>query len=332
MEYRQLGKTGIEVSAIAFGCWPIVGGANWGPQDEQDSQAALYAAFEAGITFYDTAEAYGSGLSEQLVAKTLGGHRDEIILATKVSNTNFSPPALKQACERSLQNLATDRIDLYQLHWPSRRYPIAETLQTLEELRREGKIRAYGLSNFGPQDLDEALHCGYTVSSNQMAYNLLFRAVEHDVLPRCEREGISVLAYSPLMQGLLTGKFRDPDQVPESRARTRIYSGRHPESRHGEEGAETEAFGAIEDIRKIAEKNGQSMLNLALAWLLKQPAMGSVIVGARNRRQGTAMAEAAALDLDDATVHELSAATEPLKRKLGKNLDMWQGSEDSRIR
>jgi myo-inositol catabolism protein IolS len=330
MQYRRLANTDIMVSTVAFGCWAIVGGFNWGHQEEKDSLAALRAAYDAGINFFDSAEGYGGGRSEQLLAKGLSDVRDQIVIATKVSPRHFSPDELRAACERSLRYLNSDWIDLYQLHWPNRDIPIEETLGVLADLKQEGKIRAYGVSNFGRQDLDVCLTTDYSIASNQLAYNLLFRAIEHEILPLCVREGISVLCYSPLMQGLLTGKFASADDVPEDRARTRHYSSNRPQARHGEAGAEAETFAAVAQVQRLADDLGEPMADVALAWLLAQQGVTSVIVGGRNEDQARRNTHAAELKLPQETLQQLSSATAALKQKLGRSADMWQS--ESRIR
>lgn len=330
MQMKTLAHTDLEISVLGFGCWAIVGGFNWGPQDETDSLAALRAAFESGINFFDTAEGYGGGRSEKLLAKGLSDVRDEIVIATKVSPSNYAPAELVAACERSLKNLNTDYIDLYQLHWPNHDVPVAETMGTLEELKNEGKIRAYGVSNFGPRDLAEGLATGHPICSDQLAYNLLFRAIEFEILPLCVRSEASVLCYSPLMQGLLTGKFDSGNDVPDDRARTRHYPSSRSQARHGEKGALLETFTAVTQIREIAAQVGQPMADLSLGWLMAQEGVTSVIVGARNAEQIQRNVRAAELSLSPETLGRLSAATETLKRKLGANADMWES--ESRLR
>ncbi len=324
MQYRRLGNTDITVSAVCFGCWGIIGGFNWGPQDEKDSLEALHVAFDAGITFYDTAEGYGSGQSEQLLARGLSSQRDSIIIATKVSPNHFREPDLRAACERSLRALNTDRIDLYQLHWPNHDIPISETLNVLDKLKAEGKVRAYGVSNFGEQDLSDVLAAGSPIASNQLAYNLLFRAIEDVILPLCHRHGVSVLTYSSLMQGLLSGRYTSPDEVQEDRMRTRHYSATRPYARHGEAGQERETFEAVARIRDIARQSGQSMADVALAWLIGQPGITTVIAGARNAQQAHGIAHAADVTLSAEVVEQLNQATDALKQQLGPNPDMWQ--------
>ena len=330
MQYRKLGQTDIDVSTVCFGCWGIVGGFNWGPQDEQDSVTALRTAFEKGVTFYDTAEAYGNGESEKLLARGLGHMREKIIIATKVSPNHFSELEMRTACERSLQNLQTDYIDLYQLHWPNHDIPVAESLSILEQLKDEGKIRAYGISNFGVGNLGDVVATGRKVSSNQLSYSLLFRAIEAQILPLCRENQISVLTYSSLMQGLLSGKYASADDVQPDRARTRHYASTRPHARHGEPGAEAETFGTVAAVRKIAVEISQPMADVALAWLIAQPGVTSVIAGARNAAQASGIAGAADLMLSKDVIAQLNQASEALKQKLGPNPDMWQGQ--SRMR
>ncbi len=326
---RKLGDSNLEVPVICFGCWAIAGDNIWGPQDEQDAINAIREAIDLGMNFFDTAEGYGAGASEELLGRGLKGIRDRAIIATKASPGHHEPAALKQACEDSLRRLQTDWIDLYQLHWPSRKVPFEDTWEAMEELIEEGKVRVGGVSNWGPSDLDDILRFGHP-DANQVAYSLLFRAIEYEIKPKCIEENISILCYSPLMQGLLAGKFASADDVPPSRARTRHFSGERPEARHGEPGAEEETFAAVQAIREIAEKVGAPMAQIAIAWLIAQPGVGSVIVGVRNPEQARANAAAAELSLSAEVIDRLSEVTEPLKRTLGPNADMWQS--ESRIR
>ena len=330
MEYRVLGTTDIEVSTIAFGCWPIIGGFTWGDQDHADSIAALRAAYDEGITFYDTAEAYGKGASEQLIAEALGEQRDNIAIASKVSPGHLAADDLRAACERSLQHLKTDYIDLYQIHWPSREVPLEDTLATLAELVEEGKVRACGVSNFGPRDLAECLSGDLPIVTNQVAYNLVFRAIEYEVQPVCVESGVSILPYSPLAQGLLLGKFAKADEVPVDRARTRHFASTRDEARHSEAGCEELLFEAIAEFLTIARAGGYSPAEAAIGWLLGQEAVPSVLVGARNAEQARQNAACGDLVMDRETRDALSDAGDALKRELGLNADMWQS--ESRIR
>ena len=332
MQFKKLGQTDIEVSTVAMGCWAIVGGLNWGHQDKVLSLAALRAAYDAGITFFDTAEMYGDGYSEQLIAEALHDVRDQIIIASKARPEHFSRAKLREACERSLKNLQTDYLDLYQLHWPNRDIPVDEPLEELDRLQAEGKIRAYGVSNYGPNDLDTTLDRKHAIQSNQLAYSLLFRAIEYDIVPRCIDHNISILCYSPLLHGLLTGKFKHINDIPEDRARTRHFnSSRWAQARHGEQGVEDELMTTIEALRPIADEMNESMANIALAWLMQQPGVTSVIMGGRNADQVQRNAQAAEVVLPAEVIERLNEISQPLKEKLGPNADMWQGGV-SRVR
>ena len=329
MKYARLGRTDIEVSAVCMGGWSIVSvDGTWGRQDVDDSIAALRAALEAGVNFFDTAESYGDGESEEILARALGSHRREVVIASKVSPGHLEPAALRRHCEQSLRRLQTDYLDLYQVHWPNPHRPIAETLGVMEELKREGKIRAAGVSNFGVSYMRELLAAG-RVESNQLAYSLLFRAIEHEVKPLCVANEVSVLCYSPLCQGLLTGKFRSADDVPEGRARTRLFARTRSQARHREPGCEDEVFRAIGRIREICQEVRLPMAQVALAWLLAQEGVTSVIAGARNPDQARQNAAAADIVLGGDVLSRLSAATQGVKDRIGKNADMWQ--TDSRM-
>jgi aryl-alcohol dehydrogenase-like predicted oxidoreductase len=222
-----------------------------------------------------------------------------------------------------LQRLDTDYIDLYQIHWPNRDVPIAETLETLERLREQGKVRAIGVSNFGVADLSDLLSVGHC-ETNQLPYSLLGRAIEYEIMPQCIDNEIGILCYSPLAQGLLADKFASVDDVPEERARTRHFSKNRPLTRHDEAGCEAETFAAIERIRQICAEIDAPMAEVTLAWLLYQPGVTSVLAGARRPEQIKQNAKAAALDLPPEIVEALSAATDQVKQKLGSNPDLWE--------
>jgi myo-inositol catabolism protein IolS len=329
MKYLKLGKTDITISVVAMGCWAIGGGRVWGPQEETESIATVSAALDAGVNFFDTAEGYADGNSEAVLGRALAGRRHEAVIATKVSRSHLSAAEVREACERSLRRLQTDTIDLYQVHWASRAVPLDETMEALEKLREQGKVRAIGVCNFGVQDLSDLLKAGW-VETDQVPYSLLWRAVEYQIRQTCVDAGIGILCYSPLAQGLLTGKFGSPDDVPGGRARTRHFSKDRPQVRHGEAGCEAETFAAIEKVRHVCDEIRQPMAQVALAWLLHQPGVTSVIAGARTPDQIKQTAQAADMDLSPETVGELTGATEPLKRILGPNPDMWQS--ESRFR
>ncbi len=232
MRYRALGGSGIEASVVAFGAW-AVGGWWWGGADDSESIAAIREALDLGITLIDTAPAYGLGHSEEVVGTAIKGRRDEVVLATKCGliwhadkgnhffdesgksvRRYLGAESIRYEVEQSLRRLQTDVIDLYQTHWQDPTTPIEETMGALLELKREGKIRAIGVSNASVEQMDEYRKAG-PLDADQEKYSMLVRNLDEGQLPYCEREGIAVLAYSPLAQGLLTGKVTADRTIPE---------------------------------------------------------------------------------------------------------------------
>jgi len=212
MQKRYLGQTNIEITPLLVGTWQA-GKKMWAGIEDEESIKAIRAAFEAGITTVDTAEIYGEGHSELIVAQALADVREQVIYATKVFANHLKYEQVIAACHRSLKNLQTDYIDLYQIHWPSGSWnteivPISETMAALNYLKAQGKIRAIGVSNFSRSQLEEASQYG-RIESIQPPYSLFWRSVEKEIMPYCIENNISILAYSPLAQGLLTGKFRN---------------------------------------------------------------------------------------------------------------------------
>jgi myo-inositol catabolism protein IolS len=318
---KQFGKTDLYTSPVVYGC---MGGAGaFGPQEEKDSIEALRGAYEGGINFFDTAEMYGKGYSEQLLGKALGDKRQDLVISSKVAPGNLAPADLQSACERSLKNLGTDYLDLYLLHWPNRDVPLADSIGALKRLKEQGKIRHYGVSNFGKEDMVSALELG-DIAADQIPYHLLYRSVEFEVQPLCEKSGVPIMCYSSLMQGLLAGKYRSLNDFPVSRARTRMFdSGKWEECVHKESGAEQAGQKALDDIWKITEGAGLRMEELAVGWLKAQKAVGGVIVGTRNGEQSKKLRNLLEIELKADVLEALSKATEELKQQLGPDMDMW---------
>ncbi|MBC7237277.1 MAG: aldo/keto reductase [Chloroflexi bacterium] len=336
MEKRFIGNSGLEATVYALGTMPLGGGSGWGQEDEQQGIETIHAALDLGINILDTAESYNNGRAEEIVGKALEGRRDKVIIATKISPQNTEPATLRAHCEASLKRLRTDYIDLYQVHWPIRDHSVADALATMEQLQTEGKIRAIGVSNHGVQDLQEVLATGAPIVSNQMHYNLLSRAIEAEIVPLCQQHGIDIIAYMPLLQGLLVGLYDRPEQVPPFRARTRHFKPERSEaSRHGQPGAEEEVFAALRQIRAIADDLGVPMVGVALAWVAAKPFICNVLVGSRKPQQLVANIQAA-LEAEKVftpdTVAELDRVTEEVRLKLGNNPDYWQSGEASRSR
>ena len=272
MEYRQLGRNGPQVPAIALGAWPF-GGA-MGAVEEDVAAATVRAAIDRGITMVDTAQGYRA--SERIVGRALsGGYRERCFLATKVSG-DFSPKATRAAIENSLRQLAVDYVDLYQIHGWNPDYPVDASMEAMEQLRQEGKTRYIGVSNFNAGQMAQAMETA-PFQSVQPGYNLLSRGIEAEDIPFCVERGIGILAYSPLGQGLLTGRYR-----PGHRFADDDYRSERPAFR-GEQFARTVAI--TDRLAELAADKGLSLVQLAISWILRLPAISTVLVGAKNPDQ-----------------------------------------------
>jgi aryl-alcohol dehydrogenase-like predicted oxidoreductase len=332
MHYRKLGSSDLEVSTLSFGAWQLGDPSYWGGDSaEAEGAAAVDAALDVGINLFDTAEMYGAGESERALGRMLGDRRKDVYIASKVSPNHCAPGRLREACETSLARLKTDVIDLYQIHWPPRDVKFEDAYDEMRQLQKEGKIRHIGVSNFGPKDLDAWAACGGCVS-DQLGYNLLFRAIEHEIVPVCAGHEVGILAYMPLMQGLLAGRWQNADEIPAMRRRTRHFSSEREGTRHGEDGCEGMVFEVVRGLRLMSEELGAPMASVATAWLMAKPGVTSVIVGARNAEQVKRNIGAAELALEGDVVARLDGLSQQLKERLGTNCDMWCGEEESRIR
>lgn len=294
MEYRPLGGSGIEASVVAIGAWAI-GGWMWGGTDERKSIEAIQSSLDVGINFIDTAPAYGMGLSETIVGKAIAGRRGKVVLATKCGivwhtekgtpfiNQNgktmhryLGPESIRYEVEQSLKRLSTDYIDLYQTHWQDATTPIEETMATLLDLKREGKVRAIGVSNATVEQIEAYRRLG-PVDSGQEKYSMLDRGLESKYLPYALKNNIAVLAYSPLAFGLLTGKVGPERQFPADDIR-------HNNPRFSVE-SRKQVLAMLAKMRPIAEKHALTLAQLVIAWTIAQPGLTHALVGARNSQQ-----------------------------------------------
>lgn len=314
---RLLGNSGITITPIVFGTWQA-GKSGWVGIEDAEVIKAMRAAYDAGITTYDTAEIYGDGYSEELVAQALHQVRDRIVYATKVFANHLAYQQVMDACEGSLKRLKTDYIDLYQIHWPAGSFksqvvPIAETMRALNDLKQQGKIRSIGVSNFSKDQLAEAAQYGQ-IDSSQPPYSLFWRQVEQDTLPYCVENDISIIAYSSLAQGLLTGKFAADHKFESGdiRAKNKLFQGEHLQR----------AQAALQQLRPIAERHHCTLAQLALSWLIAQP-QTSAIVGARNAEQAIQNAGAAEVTLMADELAAIDAIGRTVTDHLDDNPVMW---------
>ncbi len=318
MERRNLGSSDIKITPIIMGTWQA-GKKMWVGIEDTETIAAIKNAFDAGITTVDTAEVYGEGHSERIVAAALSEVRDRVVYASKVFSNHLKYDLVIEACEGSLKNLKTDYIDLYQIHWPAGSWnseivPISETMKALNKLKEDGKIRAIGVSNFSKSQLEEASQYG-RIDSLQPPYSLFWRQVEKDARDYCVENNISIWAYSPLAQGLLTGKFGKDHQFAEGdhRAKNKLFSIKENYHR---------VQIALDRLRPIAAKNDCSLAQLSLAWLIAQP-QTNAIVGARNTKQVLANAKAAEVKLSSEDLSEIDAIGLTVTDYLDDNPVMW---------
>ena len=346
MQTRKCPASGLSLPILGVGCFSFGGGSYWGEQSQRDVDEVVASAVDLGVNFFDTAETYNNGASETALGEALRGRRDAAVVCSKIQPDHCYPGEIRRACESSLTRLKTDRIDIYMIHWPLnssslRHYTndaqrlanppsIQEALRELDDLRREGKVRHLGVSNFGVAQLDEAVATGVPLVLNELPYNLLSRAIEPAVLPACARHGLGVLGYTPLAQGLLAGKFSHFDDLPPMRTRTRHFRGDREGARHGGPGFEAETQATVENLRNAAQRAGIPLADLSLAWAVANPAITSTLVGARNRAQLEANVRAANLPLAPGLRAELSRLTDELLEKLGPGVDYYQSLEDSR--
>ena len=261
-----------------------------------------------------------------------------MVIASKVLNNHLKYDDVKAACDGSLKNLgefAEGCIDLYQVHWPDHDVPSEETFKALKELVDEGKIKAVGVSNYGPKDLEAALKCGVPIVVNQLPYSLLWRTIEHEVVPACTdaKPPVGVLCYSPLQQGLLSGKYSKTDECNPGLSRSRLFGKDvSPKCRHEEPGCEPELWKAIEEIRAICKGIDRPMPEVALAWALQRPGVVGALFGASKASHVASNVKGALTPLDEKTMAALTAATEGVKEKMGKNCDLWDDKDGGRYR
>ena len=343
---RQCGTSDLMLPVIGIGCWAFGGGDYWGAQDQKDVDRVVAGAIDLGCNFFDTAEVYNDGESERSLGVALKGRRSDAIIGSKVSTNHCYPELLRMHCEQSLKRIDTDFLDLYMIHWPinatapahfegsdgndAQPPVLAEALDALTGLKEQGKIRYIGVSNHGAKQLDELSAANVEIACNELPYSLLARAIEFEITHRCRENGIGILAYMPLMQGLLTGRYKTADELPQSRTRTRHFRGNRPGSRHGEAGAEKETFEAISHIVQIGDELGVPTNQLALAWCAAHPEITCTIVGARTSEQLEDNAAAASITLDPEIVGKLDNCTDELKNVLGPAPDLFEASEKSR--
>ncbi len=300
MKYEPLGKTGLKVSRVTFGCWEL-GGPPWELTSDEGNIRALRMALDNGITSFDAAEGYGGGHSEEIVGKALAGRRGDCVIATKVSPKHLHAKDVRASIQASLKRLATEYVDLYYIHWPNDEIPIEETMSELSRIKDEGLIRAIGASNFSLEQLKKASELG-RIDAIQPEYSLLQRDIEQGTLRYCREHSISVLSYSSVAKGVLTGAFHlgearlKPDDF---RAKRRLFL----------EGQFEKEAELIHLMKEIADTKHATVSQIAIGWLLHQPGLTSAIVGTQKERHLMENVRAVDVELSAADLKRLAATS-----------------------
>ena len=287
MEYRKLGGSDLEISAVGFGAWGIGGHPFWHSEGDGASARAICKAYDLGINFFDTAPVYGFGRSENILGKAVKPFRDKVILATKCGlvwekeqlgsmKKVASRQSILDEVDQSLTRLQTDWIDLYQVHWPDENTPQEETMGALVKLKEQGKIRHIGVSNYSTLQMKECLKYAPIVSL-QPEYSLLQRSIEKDSVPFCLENNIGIIAYSPLASGVLTGKYDKNTRFKDWRSKgiIGVFTGDGFVSN----------IARVDRLKEVAEQTGKTCGQLAINWVVAQPGLTTALVGVKNERQ-----------------------------------------------
>ncbi|MBN1346769.1 MAG: aldo/keto reductase [Phycisphaerae bacterium] len=310
METTTLGRTDIEVTRLCIGCWQAAG---WATSDDERFVKTVRHAMDQGLNFLDTAIAYGSGHSEQLVGKAVAGRRDQVVIATKFTHAMSRSDDVRKSLEDSLRNLRTDYVDLFQQHWPPPDVPLEDTLGALEQLKTEGKIRAIGVSNWLMPEWSEVADPS-RVDCLQPCYSLLWRSIEPDVLDLCRKHGIAMIPYSPLCQGILAGRFKDASEIPDDpRKSNRLY----------QPGEFSKALDVARAVAEVGAKYGKTAGQTALRWLLDTDGVTAPIVGASRPEQVDENLGAMDWKLEPEDWRRLSDVSRSLSDDLGPLDTLW---------
>ncbi len=303
METSSLGKSGINVTRLCIGTWQASG---WATSDSNTFLRTIDFALGEGLNFIDTAEAYGAGHSEQLVGRAIKGKRDSLIIATKFNHTHSPPAKLRKSLISSLRRLGTEYIDLYQQHWPPKKPPLDETLLELEKLKKEGKIRAIGVSNWMEPEWEE-VQSHSLIDSLQPCYSLLWRNIEQNVLPMCIKESIAVLPYSPLCQGLLARKMTT---TPEDHRKKNVAFQKPLDELY-------------QLLKQLSEKYSRTYAQISLRWLLDQDGVTAPIVGASTPEQMRENLGVFGWELSKEDKDSLSLLTQTFSSELTPHDTLW---------
>ncbi|MCL2773806.1 MAG: aldo/keto reductase [Oscillospiraceae bacterium] len=348
METRKIAEN-IHISRLGVGCWSFGGGEYWGEQNQKDVEAVVHKAIDNGVNFFDTARMYNDGESEKSLGLALKNHRSHAVICSKVSPAKAYYKTLKEECEISLKNLGTDYIDIYMMHWPINQYGVKhftddpeiianpptakEAFEAMSDLKKEGKIRAIGVSNYGVSQLREAVGLCPDLMTDEVTYNIISRAIEAEILPFCKEKNISVITSMTLMQGILAGIYKTIADVPPHQAHSRHFKNERGQgtARHYEDGAESEIDEVMKVLREIAANLNISVAQLSIAWVFANDQIDCALLGSRNEAELLENIKAAEIKLPPDVVAQINAVSLPVLQKLGNNADYYENTKNSRI-
>jgi myo-inositol catabolism protein IolS len=314
VEFRRFGRTDLKVSALGFGCWEI--GGTYGRIDEEDFRRSVARAIDSGVTCFDTAEAYGMGVSEEALARALGGRRNDVVIATKFgvgyeempNRRDSSRARVLASIDKSLRRLRTDHVDIYLVHWPDPNTPLDETMRALDDIVGQGKARYIGVSNFRLAQIEEAMRLR-RIDVVQYAWNMFDRRMQTEIYPYCAAQQIAVMAYGSLAYGMLSGTFHPGMSFDENDWRSRggmlgslnlfrtLFGPEHfPHN-----------LAAVEELKSLAAKYGKSLPQFALRWTLSNPVVGTALVGFRTPAEVTENLGALGWEISNADMAEIDA-------------------------
>ena len=330
MEKVKLGHSDLMVSRMTLGCWTFGSDSNsyWGQQEADESEALLREAIDMGVNYYDTAFVYNDGAAEKALGDVIcHGLREKMIICNKIPQLSYEAlPSYEQQVRDSLARLKTDYLDVLLMHWPCNDKDLLRAnLEQLQKVKDKGLVREIGVSNFGVGQMTIAKEMGVDICVNELAYNIIHRGAELAVFPYTEKNNIGVMAYMPLMQGILSGKYDSIDEIPVVRRRTLHFDSRkNDQIRHGGQGMEAQLQQFLTDLKALSKESGINCSELCISWILSHQAVSTVLAGCRTRAQLEANVKAVETKLPDDLIARLDQISAPIAAQCGANCDLWQ--------